>query len=120
MIAGGMLLFVIGIVHDVVGLAGLRRAVDRGQIAERLAAGQIVNWLVSGATISLLGVLAVMAAWQMDSAGRLARGIIALIGAFFVCVGFVAFAFQPHPAVFVFTGLGLMLCVPLAAGRPRS
>ena len=70
---GGALLTVLGIVHNVVGLPALQRAVSRGELAQRLAAPHTVNWFFSGAAISLLGVVVMLAAWELGGPGRLAR-----------------------------------------------
>jgi hypothetical protein len=116
-IAGGVCLFLLGILHDVMGLASLRRAIARGEIAPRLAASHTVNWLMSGAALSLLGLIVVLAAWQLEAAGRLARWVLALIGGFLVLAGVGAFYWQPRPPVLVFAVLGLMVSAPLVARR---
>ena len=112
--AAGVCVILIGMVHDVVGLGGLRRAVTRGLLAERIATQLMINWAFSGAALALLGLLVVLAAPEMDGAARLPRRVIGSTGAFLVALGVIAYAFQPKPSVLVFTVLGLMLCAPLA------
>jgi hypothetical protein len=110
---GGAFLTLLGIVHNVVGLPALQRAVSRGELAERLAAPHTVNWFFSGAAISLLGVVVMLAAWDLGGPGRLAQRVIVLTGSFFVALGVVAYALEPRGAVLVFTVLGLLLCAPV-------
>ncbi len=114
--AGGVLLVVLGFLHEILGLPGLQRAIARGEVAQRLAASQVVNWAFSGAAISLLGVFAILAAMELDGGGRLARRLIILTGIFFLVVGIAAYAWQPSPAVLVFSVVGLILCVPVVLG----
>lgn len=118
-LSGGSLIVLLGILHDVAGLPALRRAVARGELAERLAGPQIVNWLFSGAAMCLLGILVILAAWDLDRAGRLARRVIVISGAFFVALGLFAYAVEPRAPVLVFSLLGLILCVPLLAGAKQ-
>ena len=116
--AGGALLTLLGILHNVVGLQALQRAVSRGELAQRLAAPHTVNWLFSGAALSLLGVLVMLAARELGGPGRLAHRVVLLTGIFLVALGLVGYALEPRPAVLVFTALGLLLCAP--ALRPLT
>lgn len=60
------------------GISALRRAVSRGEVAERLAGPYITNWLFSGASMSLLGVLVILAALELERGSRLAWWLIVL------------------------------------------
>jgi hypothetical protein len=119
---GGALLILFGILHNVVGLPALQRAVSRGELAQRLAAPHMVNWFFSGAAISLLGVVVLLAAWERGGTGRLAERVVVLTGIFFVGLGLMGYALESRPAVLVFTVLGLLLCAPvlLSPRRARS
>jgi hypothetical protein len=119
-VAGGLCLTVLGVIHDAVGLGGLRRAALRGEVAERLVGQLMVNWLFSGAAMSLLGLLVLLAAWSLESAGPLARRVLILTGVFFVATGLSAYAVQPRAAVLGFTVLGLMVCGPVLTRSATS
>jgi len=112
-IAAGALLVGVGILHDVLGIAALQRAVSQGELAQRLAGPHTVNWLFSGAAMSFLGVLVLLAAWELRSAGRLAHRVVVLTGIFFVLVGIIAYAIEPRPKVLLFAVLGSLLCTPV-------
>lgn len=110
---GGAVLTLLGILHNMLGLPALQRAVSRGELAESLAAPHTVNWFFSGAAISLLGVVVMLAAWDLGGPGRLPQRVIVLTGVFFVALGVIGFLLQPRGAVLVFTALGLLLSVPV-------
>ena len=112
-VAGGALLVLLGLFHDILGLPALRTAIARGELAQRLGPAQLVNWAFSGAAMSLLGVFVLLAARELRSGGRLARRIITLTGVFFVLVGLAAYTMEPRTPVLVFSLVGLMLCLPL-------
>jgi hypothetical protein len=112
--AGGGALVVLGLLHVVMGLPVLQRAVQRGDLAQRLAAPQMVNWAFSGAAMCVFGVLALLAGRELNNGGRLASRLIGITGVFFTALGLAAYAFQPTPAVLVFAVVGLMLWVPVA------
>ncbi len=113
---GGAALVLLGFLHEIFGLPALQRAIGRGELAPRLAAAQMVNQVFSGMAMSLLGVLAILAAWELDSDSRLPRRLIILTGVFFALVGVAAYAWHPRPAVLIFAVVGLMLCVPIVTG----
>lgn len=110
---------VLGLLHVTMGLPALQRAAQRGDLAQKLAGPQVVNWVFSGGAISLFGVFALLAARELNNGGRLASRLIGITGVFFMAVGLAAYAFQPTPAVLVFSVVGLMLWVP-AATLPGS
>lgn len=112
--AGGGALVVLGLLHVAVGLPALQRAVERGDLARRLAAPQMVNWVFSGAAMSLFGVFVLLASRELNHERRLASRLIGVAGVFFTAAGLAAYAFQPTPAVLVFAAVGLMLWVPVA------
>jgi hypothetical protein len=118
--AAGLCLIIVGVLHDAIGLGGLRRAALRGDVAERLVGQLMVNWLFSGAAMSVFGMVVVLAAADLETAGPLARRVLVLTGVFFVATGLLAYAVQPRPAVLGFAVVGLMTCVPLLRRSPTS
>ena len=56
-IPAALFLLLIGIIHGVVNVSGMRRAIARGDIAARLGYSVVVNALFSGAALSILGLL---------------------------------------------------------------
>jgi hypothetical protein len=118
--AAGLCLIVVGVLHDAIGLGGLRRAALRGEVADRLVGQLMVNWLFSGAAMSVLGMVVVLAAADLEAAGPLARRVLLLTGVFFVATGLFAYAVQPRPVVLGFAVVGLMICAPVLKRSPTS
>jgi hypothetical protein len=119
-VTAGLCLTAIGVLHDAIGLGGLRRAALRGDVAERLVGQLMINWLFSGAAMSVLGMVVVLAAVDLETAGPLARRVIVMTGVFFVAVGLLSYAAHPRPAVLGFAVLGLMTCGPVLGRSPTS
>jgi len=108
--SGGALMVLLGVIHNLLGIPALQRAVARGELAQRLAGPQMVNWLFSGVAMSLFGVLVLLAAWELGRPGRLAYRIIVLTGIFFLMTGLGAYLMEPQAGVLMFAVLGLLLC----------
>ena len=70
--------------------------------------------------MSILGVLVLLAARDLETAGPLARRVLILTGVFFVATGLFAYAVQPRAAVLGFSVLGLMICAPVLTKAATS
>ncbi|HLC28633.1 MAG TPA: hypothetical protein VJL07_04215, partial [Dehalococcoidia bacterium] len=77
-----LFLLFIGILHDIVGLSGLRRAIERGEIAARFGESHLVNWAFSGAAMSMLGVIVLLVQPGLRAGSRQAASVAAAIGVF--------------------------------------
>src|SRR3990170_187788 len=77
-----LFLLFIGILHDIVGLSGLRRAIERGEIAARFGESHLVNWVFSGAAMSMLGVIVLLVQPGLRAGSRQAASVAAAIGVF--------------------------------------
>ena len=107
-------LFVIGILHNVVGLSGLRRAIERGDIPARFGGSHLVNWAFSGAALSLLGILVLVVLPGLRKGSRQAWRVATAIGVFVGAFGGFGFLWVPaRPGVLVFLVLGGLLAAPL-------
>lgn len=115
-LAGGVLA-VLGVLHVVLGVPSLRRAVERGNLAPQLAGPQMVNWLFSGGTISLLGALLVLSVPELRRGRRAAWRSALSTGVYFLLVGVAAYAWVPRADVLIFAIVGLCVAAPLALGR---
>jgi hypothetical protein len=113
---GAVFLVVIGVLHNLVGLPSLRRAIERGEIASRLGDPHLVNWAFSGATLSLLGVIVFMLLPELWRGSRLAWRVSATIGVFVAAIGALGYLWVPtEPSVLVFFAFGVLLAGPLLA-----
>ena len=109
---------VIGILHNLVGLPSLRRAIERGEIASRLGDPHLVNWAFSGAMLSLLGVIVFMLLPALWRGSRLAWRVAAAIGVFVATIGALGYLWVPtQPSVLVFLAFGALLAGPLLVFR---
>lgn len=115
--AAGVLLFGVGIAHNALGIPVLRRAVGRGEISARLSGAQLVNWIFSGAAMSLFGILVVVLAFELRLGRRSAWRLGSLIGLFFVLAGIGAYALVPNVSVLLFSGIGALISGPLLFWR---
>ena len=113
----GALLIAIGILHDVVNIRGLQRAAAKGDVAERLMPQLVANIASAGIALALPGLLLMLVAPGLAKGQRLARRIALGIGMFFVLGGIAGYLWQPMPAVFIFSALGALICVPLILWR---
>jgi hypothetical protein len=107
-----VLLFAIGILHAVVNVRWIRRLIAGGEIAERFGIQMLANAAFGGAMLSLLGAVLLLVAWGRRG-GRALWWIGVLVGLFLVAFGAAGYLLQPVPSVFLFSGLGALVCVPL-------
>jgi hypothetical protein len=107
-------LVLIGILHTIVGLAGLRRAIERGEIPSRFGDSHLVNWAFSGGALSLLGLLVLLVMPGLRAGSRQARRVAVAIGAYASAVGVAGYLWVPaRPSVLIFLAFGALLAAPL-------
>jgi hypothetical protein len=116
-LAVAVLLCGIGILHDVVNIRSVNRAVARGEIAERLGAQLIANVALAGVALVLLGFFLLLVAPDLAKGKRLAWRVAMVVGTFLVFSGIAGYWWQPIPAVFIFSILGAVLAAPLLIWR---
>ena len=113
----GAILSGVGILHDLVNLPSLTRAVARGLIAERLGPELIANVAFGGMALSLCGLLLILVAPDLDRGNRSAWRVGLAIGLFFVIDGVAAYVWLPIAGVLIFSVFGAAICAPLVAWR---
>lgn len=117
-IPAALFLVVIGILHGVVNVSGLRRAIERGQIAARFGDAVLVNAAFSGAALSLLGLLVLLCLPGLLAGSREASRVATAIGISVAAVGAAGYLWSPtQPSVLVFLFFGALLAVPLLVRR---
>jgi drug/metabolite transporter (DMT)-like permease len=109
----GVLLCLVGLLHAVVNVRGLQRAVARGELAERLGPQMIANVVFGGATLSICGAILLLVAFGLRAPHRTLWSIGVLIGLFLLAMGVAAFLLEPIPSVLLFSILGALVCIPL-------
>jgi len=82
-----LFLVLIGILHAIVGLSGLRRAIERGEIPARFGDSHLVNWAFSGAAMSMLGLLILLVLPGLRAGSREAARVGGAIGVFVAAFG---------------------------------
>ena len=110
-------LVVLGLLHCVLGVPSLQRAVERGLVSPVVAGPQMVSWIFSGGAMCLCGAL--LAVWIPDllRGRRLAWRSALVVGLFYVLVGLGAVLWVPHPSVLVFSAVGASAAGPLFYAR---
>jgi hypothetical protein len=117
-IPAALFLVLIGGLHAVVNVSGLRRAVERGQIAARLSDAVLVNAAFSGAALSLLGLIVLLSLPGLRAGSRDARRVATAIGISIAAVGAAGYLWSPtRPSVLIFLFFGALLAAPLLASR---
>ena len=116
LVVGG-LLCAVGVLHDIVNIPSLTRAIARGEIAERMGPQLVSNVAFGGLALSLLGVLLVVIAPDFRKGKHTAWRIGMVIGLFFVLSGVAAYLWLPRESVLIFSALGGALCGPLLVWR---
>ncbi len=116
LVVGG-LLGVVGVVHDIVNIPYLRRAVARGEIAERLAPQLVVNVAMAGLALAMLGVFLILVAPDLAKGKHTAWRIGIVIGLYFVLSGVAAYLWLPVARVLIFSAVGGLVCGPLFIWR---
>jgi hypothetical protein len=113
----GALLCGVGLLHDLVNLPSLSRAVARGLIAERLGPQLIANVAFGGMALSLCGLFLILMSPDLGEGKHAAWRLSLLIGLFFVVHGVAAYAWLPKAGVLGFSALGAIVCAPLVLWR---
>jgi hypothetical protein len=114
------LLFLVGILHAVMNERSLRRLMARGVLAERFGTEMVANVVLGGAMLSLLGIILLLVAFGPGSGSRALWWIGLLVGLFLVAFGVAGYLLYPVPSVFLFSALGLLVCVPMLLRREGS
>lgn len=113
-----LFLLFIGILHSIVNVSGMRRAIERGEIASRLGDAVLVNAAFSGAALSMLGLLVLLALPGLRAGSRQGGRIAAAIGIFVGVVGAAGYLWVPtRPRVLIFLAFGALLGAPLLIWR---
>jgi hypothetical protein len=115
--AVGGLLSVLGVVHDIVNIPALTRAIARGDIAERMGAQLVVNVALAGLSLTLFGILLVLIAPELGKGKHTAWRIDIVIGLFLVLTGVVGYLWLPRERVLISSAVGALLCGPLFMWR---
>lgn len=117
-VPAALFLVLIGILHGVVNVSGLRHAIERGQIAARFGDAVLVNAAFSGAALSLLGLIVLLCLPGLLAGSREASRIATAIGISVAAVGAAGYLWSPtQPSVLVFLFFGALLAVPLLVRR---
>ena len=113
-IPAALFLLLIGILHGFVNVAGVQRAIGRGDIAARLGVSMLLNAAFSGVAISLLGLIVLLVLPELRAGSRKARRVAAGIGIFVAGLGAAGYLWVPtRPTVLVFLFFGALLAAPL-------
>lgn len=113
-----LFLLLIGILHGVVNVSGLRRAIERGAIPARLGDSLLANAAFSGAAMSMLGLLVLLMLPGLRAGSRQARRLGTAIGIFVGVVGAASYLLVPtRPSVLIFLFFGALLAAPLLMWR---
>ena len=113
-IPAALFLFPIGILHGVVNVSGLRRAIERGEIPARLGDAVLVNAAFSGVALSVLGLIVLLLLPGLRAGSRPAGHAATVIGILVGVVGAAGYLWAPtKPSVLIFLFFGALLAVPL-------
>jgi chromate transport protein ChrA len=117
-IPAALFLLLIGVLHCIVNVAGLRRAIERGEIATRLGDSVLVNAALSGVAMSLLGLLLLLVLPGLRSGSRQAGRLATAIGIFVGVLGAAGYLWVPtRPLVLIFLFFGALLAAPILIWR---
>jgi chromate transport protein ChrA len=117
-IPAALFLLLIGLVHSIVNVAGVRRAIERGEIAARLGDSVFVNAAFSGLAMSVLGLLVLLVLPGLRTGSRQAGRVATVIGVFVAVLGTAAYLWVPtRPLVLIFLFFGALLAAPLLIWR---
>jgi hypothetical protein len=117
-IPAALFLLLIGVLHCIVNVAGVRRAIERGEIAARLGDSVLANAAFSGLAMSLLGLLVLLMLPGLRSGSRQAGRVATVIGVFIGVLGAAAFLWVPtRPIVLIFLFFGALMAAPLLIWR---
>ena len=117
-IPAALFLLLIGIIHSIVNVSGLRRALVRGDIAARLGDSVLFNAAFSGLFMSLLGFLVLLLLPGLRKGSRQAGRVTTTIGIFIGLLGVVGYIRVPtKPVVLIFLFFGALLAAPYLIWR---
>jgi hypothetical protein len=117
-IVTAVFLLLIGIVHSIVNVSGLQRALARGEIAARLGQPVLANAAFSGLFMSLLGLVVLLVLPGLRSGSRQACRVATAIGIFIGLLGVVGYIWVPtKPLVLIFLFFGALLAAPILIWR---
>jgi lysylphosphatidylglycerol synthetase-like protein (DUF2156 family) len=113
-----LFLVIIGILHTIVNVSGLRRAIARGEISARLGDAVLVNAAFTGVAMSMLGVLVLLVLPGLRTGSRQAGRLATAIGILVSVLGVAGYLWVPtRPSVLIFLFFGALLAVPLLIWR---
>jgi hypothetical protein len=113
-----LFLVAIGILHTIVNVSGLRRAIARGEIAARLGDAVIVNAAFTGVFMSMLGVLVLLVLPGLRAGNRQAARLAFAIGILVSLLGIAGYLWVPtRPSVLIFLVFGALLAAPILIWR---
>jgi hypothetical protein len=113
-----LFLLLIGIIHSVVNVSGLQRAIERGEIPARLGDSVLVNAAFSGAALSMLGLIVVLVLPALRAGSSYASRVATAIGILVGVVGAAGYVWAPtKPSVLIFLFFGALLAAPLLIWR---
>jgi hypothetical protein len=117
-IPSALFLILIGILHGIVNVSAMRRAIDRGAIPARLGGSFIANAAFSAVALSMLGVLLLLLLPGLRAGSRQAARVAAAIGIFVSAAGLAGYAWSPtQPTVLIFLFFGALVAAPLLICR---
>jgi hypothetical protein len=117
-IPAALFLLVIGIVHTIVNVLGLRRAILRGDIAARLGDAVLFNATFSGLFMSLFGLIVLILLPGLHAGNRQAGRVTMAIGSLIALLGVAGYIWVPtKPSVLIFLFFGVLLVVPVLIWR---
>ena len=117
-ISTALFLLLIGILHSIVNVSGLRRAIERGEISARLGDSVLVNAAFSGAAMSVLGLFVLLVLPGLRAGSRQAGRVATTIGIFVGVAGAASYLWVPtRPLVLIFLFFGALLTAPLVMWR---
>jgi lysylphosphatidylglycerol synthetase-like protein (DUF2156 family) len=113
-----LFLLIIGILHSIVNVSGLRRALARGEIAARLGEPVQINAAFSGLLISMLGLIVLLVIPGLRAGSRQAGRVAVAIGVFVGVLGLAGYLWVPtRPSVLIFLFFGALLAAPILIWR---
>jgi len=113
-----LFLVIIGILHTIVNVSGLRRAIARGEISARLGDSVLVNAAFAGVAMSMLGVLVLLVLPGLRAGNRQAGRLAAAIGILVSVLGVAVYLWVPtRPSVLIFLFFGALLAAPILIWR---
>jgi hypothetical protein len=116
-LALGALLCGIGILHDIINVRSVTRAIARGEIAERMGAQLVANVVLAGLALVILGSFLLLIASDLEKGKRSAWRRAFVVGVFLTLSGVAAYLWLPRPSVLIFSAVGLVLTGPLLLWR---